>query len=327
MLRFTPWLIYAGLIGCDACVGCVDPEFPDKPDDPVIGETDPPVDTGETAPPEDTTPPPPCDVPETEPNDDRDDADELPLEQVACGGFTTQGDGEWLVFPAEDAAWIRVAVEAADMGSAADVAFSIMSLEYFQVTVITPTMYWEDPWLVFPALGDEQYYLYLSERSGQYGDDHEWEILASEDKAPVEWTVEEVEDNDTAAQAQTLAPGDVVLGAITSSSDYDWFHISVPDVGEKIAWDFEVEAYTSGSPLASRLSLYDSDIVGADVDDIDFLATSFADADSFDRDPHIEIQSEGAADWYLLIKNPNTDGDDGGSAFHWYSISISNDQD
>lgn len=327
MLRLTPWLFAASFMGCKACVGCVEPDFPVDPDDPVIDETDPPEDTAETAPPEDTTPPPPCDLPESEPNDAMGDADEILLERTACGGFTQEDDGEWLTFPAEDAAWIRVSVEAAGMGSAADVAFSIMSLEFFEVTVITPTMYWEDPWIVFPALGDEAYHLYLSERSGQYGDDHEWELLASEDKEPVAWNVAEVEGNDVAAKAQTLAPGDVVLGTIDSSSDYDWFHISVPDVGEKIAWDFEVEAYTSGSPLASRLSLYDEQIVGADVDDVDFLATSFADADSYDRDPHIELQSEGAAEWYLLIKNPSTDGDDGGSAFHWYTITIANDQD
>jgi hypothetical protein len=329
VLRLTPWLITASLVGCKACIGCVDPDMPSDPSDPVIGETDPPEDTAETAPPIDTAPPPPCDVPETEPNDDRADADEMPLEQTACGGFTTDDDGEWLVFPAEDAAWIRVAVRAAAMGSAADVAFAIVSPEHFDVTVVTPTMYWEDPWILFPALGDEQYYLYLSERSGQWGDDHEWEIMASEDKEPVAWTVREVEDNDIAARGQTVAPGDVILGTIDSASDYDWFHISVPDPGEgeKIAWDFQVEAYTSGSPLASRLTLYDSDIVGGDVDDVDFLATSFADADAYDRDPHIEIQSEGAADWYLLIKNPSTDGDDGGSAFHWYTITIDNDQD
>ncbi len=327
MLRFTPWLIAASFVGCKACVGCVDPDFPIDPDDPVIGETDPPEDTADTDPPEDTTPPPPCDVPETEPNDSIDEADQLALEHTACGGFTEEGDGEWLVFPAEDASWIRVQVEAAGMGSAADVAFSIVARESFEVTVITPTMYWEDPWLVFPTLGDSQYHLYLSERSSQFGDDHEWELLASEDKEPVAWTVSEIEDNDTPSGAQTVAVGDVILGTIDSASDYDWFHIQVPDAGEKIAWDFEVEAYTSGSPLASRLSLYDDQIVGADVDDVDFLATSFADTDNFDRDPHIEIQSEGAADWYLLIKNPATDGDDGGSAFHWYSITIANDQD
>ncbi len=327
MLRLTSWLIVASLVGCKACVGCVDPGPPTPPDQPDPDDTDTePVETGDTTPPEDTTPPPPCDVPETEPNDVMDQADELPLERTACGGFTEEGDGEWLVFPGEDAAWIRVEVDAASMGSAADVAFSIMSLETFQVTVITPTMYWEDPWLVFPALGDEQYHVYLSERSGQYGDDHEWELLASEDKEPVAWTVAEIEDNDTAAQAQTVAPGDVIFGTIDATSDYDWFHIPVPASEDKISWDITVEAYTSGSPLASRLSLYDDQIVGADVDDVSFLATSFADTDAYDRDPRIEIQSEGAADWYLLMKMPASSSE-GGSAFHWYTITIENDLD
>jgi len=327
VLRFTPWLIAASFLGCQPCSGCGEPEFPNDPDDPVIGETDPPEDTAETAPPVDTAPPPPCDVPETEPNDEMDQANALPLEQVACGGFTQEGDGEWLVFPGEDAEWLRVEVDAASMGSAADVSFSIMSLESFAVTVISPTMYWEDPWLVFPALGDSEYHLYLSERAGQYGDDHEWEVLVSEDKAPVEWTLAEVEDNDVAANAQTVEAGETVLGVISEPEDYDWYHIPVParKDGGKISWEITVEAYTSGSPLASRITLYDDQIVGAELDDVDWLATVFADEELFDRDPRLEIQSEGAANWYLVIKNPTSSGSDRGSPFHWYAITVEND--
>ena len=327
MLRLTPLLIYGGMLGCKACAGCGAPEFPDEPDEPVIADTEPPMDTAETALPEDTTPPPPCEVPETEPNDAMGDANALPLEQTGCGGFTTEGDGEWLLFPGEDAEWLRVAVRAAAIGSAADVAFSIMSLESYSVTVISPTAYSEDPWLLFPALGDEEYLLYLTERSGQHGDDHEWEIMASEDKAPVAWTVEEIEDNDLAELAQTVEAGEVILGTISRDEDYDWFHIPVPDSGDKISWSIMVEAYTSGSPLAARMTLYPADIVGADMDDVDWLASVFGDEDSYDRDPHIEIQSEEATDWYLVIKSPATGSNSGGSPFHWYSIAITNDLD
>ncbi len=251
----------------------------------------------------------------------------MALEQTACGCFTEQADGEWLVFPAEDAEWIRIQVDAASRGSAADVAFNISALESFAVTLITGTMYSEDPWIVFPALGDAEYHLYLSERAGQYGDDYEWQLLASEDKAPVEYTVVEVEDNDTADQAQDLPAGETVLGIISEPGDYDWYHIPVPDPGdaEKIKWTIDVEAYTSGSPLASRITLYESDVVGADLDDVDWLATSFADSEDYDQDPKIEIQSEEASDWYLVIKNPTSGGNDRGSPFHWYSLAIDND--
>ncbi len=328
MLRYAPWLIAASLAGCKACSGCVEPEFPNDPNDPVINDTEPPEDTADTEPViEDTTPPPPCAFPETEPNDSMDEADAFDLETVACGGFTEDGDGEWLVFPAEDAEWIRVDVDAAEIGSAADISFSIMGLESFAVTVISPTMYWEDPWIVFPALGDAEYHLYLSERAGQYGDDHEWEVLASEDKAPVEYDLTEVEDNDLAENAQTVRAGQTVLGVISDQDDYDWYHIPVPEAEDKISWEITVEAYTSGSPLASRITLYDSSIVGADLDDVDWLATRFGDEDAYDRDPRIEIQSEGADDWYLVIKNPTVSGSERGSPFHWYAISIENDQE
>jgi len=324
----TPWLIAATLVGCKACIGCVEPELPDNPDDPVIGDTDSDTgDTADTTTPVDTAPPPPCDVPENEPNDGMDQANAFELEQRACGGFTVEDDGEWLVFPAGDAQWIRVAVDAASMGSAADVTLTVNALESFTNTLLSSTMYWEDPWIVFPALGDSEYHLFLSERSNQYGDDHEWEVLASEDKAPVEWTVDEIEDNNLAERAQTVEAGEVVFGVISEPDDYDWFHIPVPDIGEKISWDVNVEAYTSGSPLASRITLYDADIAGADMDDVDWLATSWSDSAEYDMDPRIEIQSEGATDWYLVIKNPTTSGSGRGSPFHWYTISIQNDAD
>ncbi len=328
MLRFTPWLIAASFVGCDACSGCFEPEFPNDPDQPVTGETDPPEDTGEPWPSAPSSASrPPCDVPETEPNDGMDQANAFELEQTACGCFEQDEDGEWLVFPAGDAAWLRVEVTAAGMGSAADVSFAINALETFANTVISPTMYWEDPWIVFPALGDSEYHLYLSERANQFGEDYEWEVLASEDKAPVEWTVEEVEDNDLATEAQTVEAGEVIFGIISESNDYDWYHIPVPDSDGKISWDINVEAYTSGSPLASRITLYPAEIVGGDMDDVDWLATAWSDSEEFDMDPRIEIQSEGATDWYLVIKNPTTSGSGRGSPFHWYTISIDNDQE
>ncbi len=325
MPSLTPWILAATFVGCKACAGCIDPGMPVDPTQPNHGDTDPPEDTADSIPPEDTAPPPPCQVPETEPNDDQDDADAVGLEQTACGSFSEVGDSEWLVFPGEDAQWIRVDVSAASIGSAADAYFGIKSLETFSVAYISNKTYEEDPWIVFPALGDEEYFVNLMESSGLYGEDYEWELLVSEDKAPVAWTVREEEDNDTAAEGQTVQPGDVILGSIDSTGDYDWFHIEVPDSVEKINWTFDVEGYTSGSPLASRITLWDETIVDEGLVEQGWLETNTASNGASDPDPRVEHSSQDAADWYLVIKNPTDDDDNGGSAFHWYTISIEND--
>ncbi len=325
MLRLTPWLLAASFVGCKACVGCIDPGLPDQPDTRP-GETEQPADTQESQPPEDTAPPPPCAQPEVEPNDSMTDATAILLEQIACGGFAEGGDGEWLVFPAEDASWLRVDIDAADVGSAANVAMTIVADESNEVALIYGSRFSQDPWIVFPALGDAEYSVYLRESDGGSGEDYEWELLASEDKEPLASTVSEQEPNDLAAKAMTVQAGDVVFGTISSADDYDWMHIATPAGEDKVSWSFTVEAYGSGSPLQARLTLFNDDIVGNDIADVDWIATAFTDEDAYDRDPRLEYQSEGEGDWYLLIKSPNVDGSGAsGSAFHWYTVTVDND--
>ncbi len=325
MLRLTPWLIAASFVGCKSCIGCVDPDMPSDPNQPHIGDTSPEDsgDTGETAPPEDTTPPPPCDVPEVEPNESPDEAFTVPLESTACGSFQEQGDSDRMIIPAEDAQWIRIEVNAASIGSSADVAFALTAWEAGEYTLVSNREYEEDPWIVFPVLGDAEYDVSLHEVSGLYGQDYEWKLLASEDKAPVDWTVEEAESNDQCEEAQEVSAGDVVMGRLSSDSDYDWYHVVVPDSGDKINWTFDVDAYAFGSPLACRLTVWDEMV--HDLDDVEFIATAFSDGDTFDRDPKIELSTEGAGDLFILVQKPRITDDAAATEFHWYSLIFTND--
>ncbi len=325
MLRLTPWLIAASFVGCKSCIGCVDPDMPSDPNQPHIGDTSPEDsgDTGETAPPEDTTPPPPCDVPEVEPNESPDEAFTVPLESTACGSFQERGDSDRMIIPAEDAQWIRIDVDAAAIGSSANVSFALTAWESGEYAMIVNRTFEEDPWIVFPVLGDAAYDVTLYEESGQGGDDLEWELLASEDKAPVDWTVQESSNNNLCKNAQTIKAGDVVLGWLDEDFDYDWYHVEVPSSVDKINWTFQIEAYTKGSPLASRLSVWY--VMVFDLDDVDFLATSFEDGDTNNRDPKIELSTEGEGDLYLVVQKPSLTSDPSASAFHWYTLSINND--
>lgn len=324
MASLAPWTLALTFLGCKACIGCFEPGMPSEPEQPHQGDTDTGVeDTGETAPPEDTTPPPPCEVPESEPNDGLDESDSVPLEATACGSFSEQGDTDRLVFPAEDAPWIRIDVDAASIGSAADVTFTLSAWDVGEHTIVMNSYDEEDPWILFPALGDSEYQVSLYESQDLHGEDYEWELLASEDKAPIDWNLQESDDNDLCKNAQTLTAGDVVLGWLDSDNDYDWYHVEVPASEDKINWTFEIEASSLGSPLAGRLTVWDELVV--ELDDVKFIATSFHDPDTSDPDPKIELSTEEEGDLYMVVQKPTFTGDPPGTGYHWYSLSISND--
>jgi hypothetical protein len=196
-----------------ACRGCAcGPELPSNNDDPHKQDTATIdtqwVDTSVV----DTAPPPPCDVPEFEPNDSVPDAQDLPIEELACGVFATSGDYDWFSFEvAEEDAWVSVVVDAADIGSPANATIMLGAGDFSAWVTVDDWQTSEDPWLVFPWAESSSFVFALLEAEGQSGEDYEWEVRASITKEPVPFNVTESDDNDAAADAQTLEPGDVEL--------------------------------------------------------------------------------------------------------------------
>ena len=68
----------------------------------------------------DTGPPPPCSQPEVEPNNSYADANEILMELWACGELESSSDSEFLDFDTPYDGWIKLRVEAASIGSSAD---------------------------------------------------------------------------------------------------------------------------------------------------------------------------------------------------------------
>jgi len=268
----------------------------------------------------DTAPPPPCDVPEFEPNDSVPDAQDLPIEELACGVFATSGDYDWFSFEvAEEDAWVSVVVDAADIGSPANATIMLGAGDFSAWVTVDDWQTSEDPWLVFPWAESSSFVFALLEAEGQSGEDYEWEVRASITKEPVPFNVTESDDNDAAADAQTLEPGDVVFGLMESTNDFDWYHVVTPE--EKATWNFVVEANGFGSPANTRLKLYADDILtDADATPIESGWTSDG---AFDIDPSMEQSSYSAQDWYVLIKTAEGDG----SPFHWYTITVEMETD
>lgn len=305
------WMLVLGACrGCSAC----EPGIPTDPgDDDPRTDTEQPVDTHDTAPPEDTALPPPCAQPEVEPNDAITEANEIEREEWACGTFGSGSDYEWLVFPGDTASWFRVEVEAAAIGSAANVSLYLTDAEFSFYALVEDSAASEDPWVVFPSAGVDAYYLYLYEDDEGWGEDFEWELMASETKISLTWDLEEEETNDTPSEAMEFEAGNVVYGTIGEESDYDWYHFTTPETKWVVTWT--VEAYGSGSPANTRLALYDSTIID-DPDNADPLERAFTDTSSYDSDPRLEYSGEGVADYYLLIK----ESDENAGPLYWYTL-------
>ncbi len=319
--------LVALLGGCNGCRPALPPPLDtDEPPDT------PPVDTetGETAAPVDTAPPPPCPVVEVEPNDAIGQAQELPLQTWACGEFDYILDGEWfIVTPTVSAEqtteantpWMTIQVEAASRGSSANpqILLSVGGESVLKFGDYLTT----DPRLVFPIPSVEPYAINLGESDLLYGEDYRWHLMASIDKAPVSWDHAEIEagddpdtpdvveaiDNDNEATAQPFPLGERLYGAIEAPGDFDWYKVSVTDVGE-VLLVFDIDAYGFGS--AADLTIWVYDTVGSEPDMKPYGRTN-ADLDSW-----LQKRVVGPADYYVRVR----DQDDQGSRFHWYTLSI-----
>lgn len=300
------------LVGCNGCR----PNLPTDDGDDTRQDTADSADTadtsGETAESADTSPelPPRCDLLEIEPNNTLDEIQTIPMEQWLCGGFgktdSPLGDIDFLTFTPGADGWLEVSMEAANRGSSADAQFtlfdddnSLTALDGYLTT---------DPKVVIPAPA-HAYSLALGETSYASGDAYNWAILASEAKAPVEWTGRETESNDSYATANEFPIDATVFGTIERAGDFDWYHLLTPADADSIVFTVEATAY--GSPLDATLILYEAD--GTTI-----VHTDTTGEVDYDRDPWFEQKQTGANDWYLLVKNVST----GGSDFHWYTLTI-----
>lgn len=313
----TWWWVVFTMVACRGCASCspqIDlPNTNPNDDDPI--DTSGPDETADTGI-EDTAAPPPCDFPEVEPNNNFKEPNAIPREEWACGIFDFDNDQDWFVFEGFEKGWISVDVSAADMGSPADLTMVVADEDYTVAALTYDGGQTEDPRMVFPSLGHDSYLVSLYEASAGSGEDYRWKMRVSEVKCPVSWTTTEVEPNDTPAEGSTHTSGDVVWGTLDRTSDYDWFHFSVPE--GKTTLHAVVEAFGSGSPADTRLVLYDSEYLTNP--DAVWLTRVFAGPDVYDKDPDLEYTFSEAGDYYLLVREDSTAMP--GSPFHWYTIAF-----
>ena len=298
------------LLACPFC----SPGLPNG-DPNQMTQTPPADDSG----PVDTSPPDACAQPEIESNNSYSDANEIEMEHWACGYLETSTDSEFLTFESPYDGWIKMRLEAASIGSSADMRllFGDNSSQYVALNLSQRNS--TDPRIVAPIPGGIEWYAILSEQYGGYGEDYFWEFHASMVKEPTDWDFEEEESNNSLEEGESLESGERVFGQLESGSDQDWFLIEVPE--EDIPIVLSIEAQEHHSPLHAELSLYKPD--GTRV------RRTSSGGTAYDQDPYIEYTSTQAGTWGVLVQVDSNDQSAGvgGSQFYWYVLQAEIDED
>jgi hypothetical protein len=218
--------------------------------------------------------------------------------------------------------WIRFDVVAAATGSALDPNLLVPDPVYGAAvedsdvnSVFTDDS--NDPVLCFPLLATPHTFdLVLADAGWLSGEeDYHWKLRARSVKAPVSWTLDEVEVNDPGlgGTPQKLGPTDRVFGYLPSAVDVDAYTFDVPLVAENqtVRVTLDTDAYRYGSPALLELSV--ADPTG------DLIRTNDR-HDEFGRkgDPYYELKDPIAGTHAVFVNLREGTGSD---AF-WYVLGV-----
>jgi len=283
------------MLACQSCQGCK-PELPnvdtsepqDSEKDDSDSAQDSPVDT-------DTAPPPPCEFPELEPNNNPGQATVAELEAWACGVFEAAYDFDHFQVEVPYAGWLKVDVDAAERGSSAAPFLFVESdsgLGFGADAEASST----DPLLVVPIPSSGTFTILLTDGYNGSGLDFDYQVKTSLTKAPLSWDYG-MTDGTSKDAPMSMDWGDRVYGVVDDSQTVHWIELPVPE--GKADVQFQVMAHRYGSPLSSTLRLFPrSD--GELPDKPTELANS--DPDSSSWDPILRLSAEGEESWVVSIK-------------------------
>lgn len=268
------------------------------------------ADTADTGP-IDTGPPAACPQPEVEPNDSRSSPQAVVMEKWICGDIALAADQDVFTTPgpAYDA-WVRVQVRAADIGSFANLSLSFYDddEDYTAYGIFQPES--TDPMLIVPVKGGLTWFAALNDQYGSYGDNNHWQMLISEEKPPIEWTTEEIEDNNGYTTGTPIESGDRVWAVLDTpfGADQDWFQITIPDDGLSYTVHLRTDAWNYGSPSNMFLELYDPELNRKKAKDNG--------AYSYDLDAAIDYTVSTPGTWYVRAKSSV----DAVGPLYWYVL-------
>lgn len=222
----------------------VRPDEPPPPDDTDVDSDAGPIDR--------------CAVREVEPNATAAEATALPLEARACGAVDVAGDADAWSFALDQPAWLEVRVDAARLGSRADVLVDVEGGGLRATATDVPDG--TDARLVVPAEPGSFVAVVQPQGPQAGGADFFYEVRASVTKPPLDATTAEAADNDTVAQVlaseATGAGGVVLVGGWSDPGDVDTYAIEVPAGAHRV--EIAGLAHPYGSPSDMLLRFVDA---------------------------------------------------------------------
>lgn len=290
---------FVGVLAVVALHGCsCTPDLNNPPNkDNTTSSTD------STPPPTDSGPPPLCAVPEIEPNDSVSEATSLPLELLGCGVIAEPGDIDVFETEVVEEGWISVNAIARSIGSFANVQF-VLEPPDGSAAIRTDDEGTTDASLLFPGTPGT-WSVQIAEQNFTGGDQYTYRVAVSSAKAPLEWTLAEVEPNELLANATVVTSGASVFGDMDQNLDGDWFRIDVPP--GKHTLTVEVIAYAEGS--AGDFNLYLSDaaqnLLPLGCDPATTCVTRGHPIDPALHDPILEWESEGNEQLFVKVVEEN----------------------
>lgn len=295
---------------CLLLVACGELGLPgeDKDNSPDPETPEPPVDTDGQV----DGPVLPCDVPEEEPNDTLSEGGVLPLEALGCGTFAAPNDGDHWTVDVPEESWVDITLRRSLSGSDADLRLFIVGPGDTS-NQLFPNPSEQDIHFSFPSSPGTFELIVSQPPSGAgSGDNFSYEIRASVSKPPLEFTMDEGE-NDSQGTAQLVSLGasgqaELIQGSI-GDSDQDWFGVAIPVGTHEVT--AQVYAFGDGSKGDFALSRFDGNG--------ELLETRFSGLEGFDPDPYLSVVVPGPQVLYFRV----TEQQGLFGPMFWYGLSIS----
>lgn len=305
MCRWT-WVLLLSS-GCQRCGG--DPFVDDKDSPDVVDDTpdasDPPA--------PDTAPEPMCAFPEQEPNNSAAQGTPLPLEQVACGTFAEEYDGDFWLFEVKEPGWIAVDLAGLQLGSDAKLSLTLSSDDGVRVGALDSNGL-PEAHLAFPV-APAHYQALVRQAVGSAGgqgagDDYFYHLRASSTKPRVTWDVAEGPNEARGAAQRLLASGEgseTVFGALSTAEDQDWYEVRVPAARYRLT--ARVVAHAEGSGGDFALQVWE--------DGVNTGTWAYGPV-GWEKDPYFVLRSLAGETVQIRVVE---EGSDYGAPY-WYALSI-----
>lgn len=241
--------LWAMVAGCPRGLPDLDRD-PDTGPDDLLDETADP-DGGEDG------PQARCEVEEEEPNDAPAQANALPLEARGCGTLGTATDVDAWTWTMEEEGWMEVRIDAARLGSRADVQGTLTSEDAGVGITVRGGIDTTDVRMVIPAPAG-RYVLLIAPNGpqGGGGDDRFYEVRASVTKPPLDADrardPASTEDDPQVLSEDVTGPdGVVVIDGWSTRQEVDHYAIRLPPGAYRVS--AAVEAAVWGSPSDAQL--------------------------------------------------------------------------